>query len=70
MLLHDHPGFQSDISLLLETIGASLIVGKTSYCTRRCSWYLARACLHGGLLFQVGHPPVHMISQFNLIAFI
>ena len=27
MLLHDHPGFQSDIALLLETIGASLIVG-------------------------------------------
>ena len=70
MLLHDHPGFQSDIALLLETIGASLIVGKTSYCTRRCSWYLARAFVHGGVLFQVGHPPVHIISQFNLIAFI
>ncbi|XP_015772661.1 PREDICTED: uncharacterized protein LOC107350919 [Acropora digitifera] len=27
MLLHEHPGFQSDIVLVLETIGASLIVG-------------------------------------------
>ena len=68
MLLHDHPGFQSDIALLLETIGASLIVGKTSYYTRRCSWHLARACFHGGVLFQVGDPPDHIISQFNLIA--
>ncbi|XP_015777058.1 PREDICTED: indole-3-acetaldehyde oxidase-like [Acropora digitifera] len=27
MLLHEHPGFQSDIVLVLETIGASLIIG-------------------------------------------
>ena len=68
MLLHDHPGFQSDIALLLETIGASVIVGKTSYHTRRCSWYLPRTFVHGGVLFQVGDPPVHIISQFSLIA--
>jgi len=30
MLLHEHPGFQSDIVLILETIGASLIVGRTN----------------------------------------
>lgn len=27
MLLHEHPGFQSDIVLVLETVGASLIIG-------------------------------------------
>ena len=59
MLLHDHPGFQSDIALLLETIGASLIVGKTSCYTRRCSWYLVRACLNGGVVLQIGNPPVN-----------
>ena len=68
MLLHDHPGFQSDIALLLETIGASLIVGKSSCYTRCCSWYLARVCLHGGVVLQVGDPRIHIISQFNLIA--
>ena len=31
MLLHEHPGFQSDIVLVLETIGASLIIGKRSF---------------------------------------
>ena len=69
MLLHDHPGFQSDIALLLETIGASLIVGKTSCYTRRCSWYLVRACLHGGVVLQVGNSRIHIISHFNLITF-
>ena len=69
MLLHDHPGFQSDIALLLETIGASLIVGKTSCYTRRRSWYLVRACLHGGVVLQVGNSRIHIISHFNLITF-
>ena len=31
MLLHEHPGFQSDIVLVLETVGASLIIGKLSF---------------------------------------
>ena len=34
MLLHEHPGFQSDIVLILETIGASLIIGRLAYNTR------------------------------------
>ena len=69
MLLHDHPGFQSDIALLLETIGASLIVGKTSCYTRCCLWYLVRSCVHGGMVLQVGDQRIHIISHFNLITF-
>ncbi|CAH3170659.1 unnamed protein product [Porites lobata] len=40
MLLHDHPGFQSDIALLLETIGASLIVGD-SYSSTEAEYTLS-----------------------------
>ena len=32
MILHEHPGFQSDIVLILETVDASLIIGKALNC--------------------------------------